>query len=183
MADELKSLEKNKTWDLVKLPSDRRAIKNNWIYKIETKTDGTIDRYKARLVVKGCSQKINIDYTEIFSPVARFELIRILISAACANDYEIYQFDIKTAFLYSDLEEDVYMEQPKDFNDGSGRVCKLRKSLYGLKQAPRQWNTKFDTFLHKFDLITSQNDSCIYVAPNQALYLARGRWTSYWKIY
>lgn len=172
MADELKSLEKNKTWDLVKPPSDRRAIKNKWIYKIKTNTDGNIDRYKARLVVKGCSQKMNIDYTETFSPVARFESIRILISAACANDYEIYQFDIKTAFLYGDLEEEVYMEQPEGFDDESGRVCKLRKSLYGLKQAPRQWNTKFDTFLHKFGLITSQNDPCIYVAPKQTLYLA-----------
>lgn len=172
MADELKSLEQNKTWDLVELPSDRRAIKNKWIYKIKTKPDGTIDRYKARLVVKGCSQKANIDYTETFSPVARFESIRILISAACANDYEIYQFDIKTAFLYGDLEEDVYMEQPEGFNDGSGRVCKLRKSLYGLKQAPRQWNTQFDKFLHKFGLIKSQNDPCIYVAPKRALYLA-----------
>lgn len=123
MKEEMKSLTKNKTWELVNLPPDRRTIKNKWIYRL--KTDGNINRYKVRLVIKGCSQKINIDYNETFSPVARFESIRILMSIACANDYEIYQFDIKTAFLYGDLKEEIFMEQPEGFNDGSGKVCQL----------------------------------------------------------
>lgn len=172
MNEEMNSLIKNKTWDLVDLPPDRRAIKNKWIYRLKTKEDGSISRYKARLVIKGCSQKANIDYTETFSPVARFESIRILMSIACANDYEIYQFDIKAAFLYGDLKEDIFMKQPEGFNDGSNKVCKLRKSLYGLKQAPRQWNARFDKFLQKFGLIASQLDACVYTTPTEALYLA-----------
>lgn len=171
MREEMKSLVRNETWELVELPPDRRAIKNKWIFQFKTKTDRRINRFKARLVVKGCSRKANVDYSETFSPVARFESIRIL-SIACVNDYEVSQFDIKTAFLYGDLKEEIFMEQPEGFNDGSGRVCKLRKSLYGLKQAPRQWNAKFDEFLQRFGLTSSQCDACVYVAPKETLYLA-----------
>lgn len=172
MNEEINSLIKNKTWDLVVLSPDCRAVKNKWIYRLKTKEDGSISRYKARLVVKGCSQKANINYTETFSPVVRFESIRILMSIACANNYEIYQFDIKTAFLYGDLKEDIFMEQPEGFNDGSKKVCKLRKSLYGLKQAPRQWNARLEKFLQRFGLIASQHDACVYATPVEALYLA-----------
>lgn len=84
----------------------------------------------------------------------------------------IHQFDIKTAFLYGDIKEDIFMKQSEGFDDGSGKVCKLLKSLYGLKQAPRQWNIKFDAFLQRFDLSTSQYDTCIYVASKEVLYLA-----------
>lgn len=84
------------------------------------------------------------------------------MSIVCANDYEIYQFDIKTAFLYGDLKEDIFMKQPEGFDDGCGKICKLRKSLYGLKQAPRQWNIKFDTFLQRFGLFTSQYDAMLH---------------------
>lgn len=138
MSEELKSLMKNKTWELVNLPPNRHAIKNKWVYRIKTNSDGSISRYKARLVVKGYLQKADIDYGETFSPIARFESIRTLMSIACANNYKIYQFDIKTAFLYGDLKEIMYMEQPEGYSDGSNKVCKLLKSLYGLKQAPRQ---------------------------------------------
>lgn len=102
MVDELQSLTKNDTWTLVDLSKDRKAIQNKWVYRIKSNPDGTMNRYKARLVIKGCSQRAGIDYNKTFSPVARFESIRILLALAATKDYEIIQFDIKTAFLYGD---------------------------------------------------------------------------------
>lgn len=123
-------------------------------------------------MVKGCSQKPGIDFNETFSPVARFDSIRILLAIAAAKDYEIYQFDIKTAFLYGNLEEIICMKQPEGFEDDTGRVCRLNKSLYGLKQAPRQWNMKFDDFMQCFGLNPSKADSCVYTTEDGELYVA-----------
>ena len=118
------------------LPKGRKAIDNKWVFKIKRKPDGTVDRYKARLVVRGFSQIEGVDFFETFSPVARFDTIRALLSLAVNENLVLKQFDIKTAFLNSNLEEEIFMKQPAGFEDGSGRVCKLLKSLYGLKQAP-----------------------------------------------
>lgn len=130
MTDELKSLVKNDTWDLVDPSIERKPIRNKWIYRIKLKSDGSVDKYKVRLIIKGCSQKAGVDYSETFFPVARFESIRILLALAAAKDYEISQFDIKTAFLHGDLKEEIFMLQPTRFDNGSGRVCKFKKSLY-----------------------------------------------------
>ena len=89
---------------------------------------------------KGYAQEQGIDYDETFSPVARYETVRTLLAVAASKNMKLKQFDVKTAFLYSELEEEVYLEQPEGFDDGSGRVCRLKRSLYGLKQAPRCWN-------------------------------------------
>ena len=118
------------------LPKGRKAIDNKWVFKIKRKPDGTVDRYKARLVVRGFSQIEGVDFFETFSPVARFDTIRALLSLAVNENLVLKQFDIKTAFLNRNLEEEIFMKQPAGFEDGSGRVCKLLKSLYGLKQAP-----------------------------------------------
>lgn len=98
-------------------------------------------RYKARLVVKGFSQRKGIDFEEIFSPVVKMSSIRIVLSLAASLDLEIEQMDVRTAFLHGDLEEEIYMIQPEGFvvKGKEDCVCKLKKSLYGLKQAPRQW--------------------------------------------
>jgi len=162
MKSEYDSLIRNKTWTLVTPPKDRQPIKNKWIFRLKTKPDGSIDRFKARLVVKGCHQKAGIDYQETFSPVAKSDSIRTLLSIAAVKDYEIYQLDVKTAFLHGDLNETIYMEQPEDFDDRLGKVCKLNKSLYELKHAPRQWYAKFDEFTQKFGLKPSNADPCIY---------------------
>jgi len=176
MKNEYDSLIQNDTWTLVDLPEDRRSIKSKWIFKLKTKPDGSIDKFKARLVARGCSQKAGVDYLETFSPVARFDSVRTLLSIAAVKDYEIYQLDVKTAFLYGDLNETIYMEQPEEFDDGSGRVCKLNKSLYGLKQAPRQWYTKFDKVMQQFGLKPSNADPCVYTSPDLfvALYVDDG---------
>lgn len=138
MAEELESLNRNKTWILVKAQKDHKPIYNKWIFRLKMKPDGRVDRYKARLIVKGCFQKPGIDFLETFSPVARLNSVRTLLAVAAIKDFEIVQIDVKTAFLYGDLNEIIFMEQPTGFNDGTNRVCRLNKSLYGLKQAPRQ---------------------------------------------
>lgn len=134
MSDEYKSLIKLKTWTLVEPPKNVKPLTCRWV--LRKKQDG---RYKARLVARGFEQEEGLDYSETFSPVARYESIRLLLSIAATNKMKIKTFDVKTAFLYSDLHEEIYMNQPDGFNDGTNRVCKLKKSLYGLKQAPKKW--------------------------------------------
>lgn len=99
--------------------------------------DGTIKRYKTRLVARGFSQIQDIDYFETFSLLVRYESVRAVLSVAAKHDTKLMQFDIKTAFLNSSLEEEIYMQQPDEYEDGSNRICHLKKGLYELKQAPR----------------------------------------------
>ena len=104
------------------------------------KDDGTIDKYKARLVVKGFRQKEGLDYFDTYSPVTKITSIRLLIALAVVYDLQIHQMDVKTAFLNREMEEEIYMEQPEGFivPGQENKVCRLVKSLYGLKQAPKQ---------------------------------------------
>ena len=111
--------------------------------------------YKVRLVAKGFKQTHGIDYDETFSPVTMLNSIRILIAIAAYHDYEIWQMDVKTAFLNENLLEDVYMTQPEGFVQpkNSGKVCKLQRSIYGLKQASRSWNLRFDELVKGFGFV------------------------------
>ncbi|GJS94374.1 retrotransposon protein, putative, ty1-copia subclass [Tanacetum coccineum] len=127
--------------------------------------DGAVHTYKARLVAKGFTQTPGIDYEETFSPVADIRAIRILIAIAAFYDYEIWQMDVKTAFLNGYLNEEVYMEQPEGFVSQKfpNRVCKLKRSIYGLKQASRQWNKRFDDEIKKFGFSQNRDEPCVYV--------------------
>lgn len=159
---EIEALEKNQTWELTSLPEGKRAISSKWVFKVKRSPDGEISRYKARLCAKGFSQKEGQDYNEIFAPTTRFDSIRVLLSVAAQNNYKMKQFDIKTAFLYGDLKEELYMRLPSGFANTERQVCKLKKSLYGLKQAPRCWNSKFDSVLKEFGFKQSEADKCVY---------------------
>ena len=166
MNEEMESLEKNKTWELVKLPKDKRAIRCKWVYKKKEGISPQDDiKYKARLVAKGYSQIPGIDFNDVFSPVVKLSSIRTLFSIVAREDYELEQLDVKTAFLHGDLEEDIYMEQPEGFvAPGKEQlVCKLKKSLYGLKQSSRQWYKKFDSFMLSQGFKRSNYDSCVYL--------------------
>ncbi|GKA58143.1 zinc finger, CCHC-type containing protein [Tanacetum coccineum] len=113
------------------------------------KVDGTIDKFKARLVIQGFRQKEGIDYFNTYAPVACITTIRLLLALEAIHNLVIYQMDVKTSFLNGDLDEEVYMKQPEGFVMPSNEhnVCKLVKSLYGLKQAPKQWHQKFDELM------------------------------------
>jgi histone deacetylase 1/2 len=141
MEVEYSALINNKTWHLVPPQKGRNVIGCKWVYKIKRKSDGNLDRYKAHLVAKGFKQRYGIDYEDTFSPVIKIATIRIILSIAVSRGWSLWQFDVHNAFLYSHLEEEVYMQQPPGFEDTSklGYVCKLDKALYGLKQEPRAW--------------------------------------------
>ncbi|KAK4399873.1 Retrovirus-related Pol polyprotein from transposon RE1 [Sesamum angolense] len=163
MHQELTALEENKTWEVVDLPSDKRAIGCKWVYKVKLKPDGSVDRYKARLVAKGYNQIEGIDYVERFSPVAKAVTVRIFLALASGYSWAIHQVDINNAFLHGYLDEDIYMIPPEGYNVSQGKVCKLRRSLYGLKQASRQWNQEFTSQLLKYGFMQSQNDHCLFI--------------------
>jgi len=146
MQSEMDSMYDNQVWDLVDLPEDVRPLQCKWIYKIKVGLDGKPSVYKARLVAKGFTQIHGLHYDETFAPVAMLRSIRIILAIAAFHDYEVWQMDVKTAFLNGYLEEVVYMVQPEGYVDTKcpKKVCKLKRSSYGLKQAYRSWNHRFD---------------------------------------
>ncbi|GAU27929.1 hypothetical protein TSUD_160240 [Trifolium subterraneum] len=144
---EIEAIEANGTWEITDLPKGSKAIGVKWVYKTKYNELGQVDKYKARLVVKGYSQKYGIDYNEVFAPVARWETIRTVLALAASKGWCVYQLDVKSAFLHGDLDGDIYVEQPLGYHQGdSNKVYKLKKALYGLKQAPRAWYSKIETY-------------------------------------
>lgn len=137
--EEIESIVRNRTWDLVDLPYGAKPIGLKWVFKLKRNSDGTINKFKARLVAKGYVQQQGIDFDEVFAPVARLETIRLLINLAATNGWEIHHLDVKTAFLHGELKEVVYVSQPEGFEvkGCEHKVYKLNKELYGLRQAPR----------------------------------------------
>ena len=160
MHEEIKSLQQRNVWELVDLPSNRQPIKGRWVYAV--KSDG---RIKARFVAKGFTQIFGIDFEETFSPVARFETVRLLLSLAALEDWEIEALDVKTAFLYGELDEEIYMEQPEGFKvkGAETKVCRLRKAIYGLKQAALQWNKALHQSLLDMGFQRIHSDPGVYV--------------------
>eukprot|EP00253_Pinus_taeda_P007747 PITA_07747 len=115
MVDEMASLHKNEAWDLVELLARRKPIDSKWVLKKKTNVEGKVEKYKAQLVAKGYSQMLRIDFGDIFSPVAKVASIRLLLSIVVSFDFEVEKMDVKTPFLHGDLEEEIYMKQPKGF--------------------------------------------------------------------
>ncbi|CAH9120743.1 unnamed protein product [Cuscuta epithymum] len=165
MQDEMESLHDNHTFDLVKLPNGKRALKNRWVYRLKQEEHSSNPRYKARLVVKGFNQRKGVDFSEIFSPVVKMSSIRVVLALAAILDLEVEQMDVKTVFLHDNLEEEIYMEQPEGFKvkGKEDHVCRLKKSLYGLKQAPRQWYKKFESVMSKQGYKKTTSDHCVFM--------------------
>ena len=149
MREEFEALQKNKTWELVPPFRDQKVVENKWVYKVKYNPDGTVARYKARLVAKGFHQTTGIDFNETFSPVAKSPTIRIVLNLTVRNNWDIKQVDVNNAFLHGELCEEVFIRQPKGFEDKRKPqyICKLKKALYGLKQAPRAWYNKLSSAL------------------------------------
>jgi hypothetical protein len=163
--EELESLKENHTWDVVDKPTGKNVVGCKWVFKVKSpQQEGGECRYKARLVAKGYSQKHGIDYHETFAPVIKYQSLRMLMSIATQRQMHIHQMDVRTAFLYGELEEDIYMELPegygKEFKEG--KALKLRKSLYGLKQSPRCWNSKVHEFMEQQGFKRLATDSAVY---------------------
>ncbi|CAI7820112.1 unnamed protein product [Closterium sp. NIES-53] len=160
---EYQSLLENGTWDLVVLPEGKKAVQCKWVLRIKTDDKGQVTIYKSRLVAKGFMLKEKHDFNEIFAPTAKPPTLRVLLADAAINGKFIIQMDISTAFLNGILEEDVYMTQPPGYEDGMGRVCKLKNSIYGLKQAPRCWYQNLAAVLEETGFRTSSCDESLFL--------------------
>ena len=164
--EELESLRRRNVYELVDPPKGRKVIKNRWVFDL--KTDG---RKKARLVAKGFSQVEGIDYDEIFSPVVRFETVRMMIALAALKDWHISGLDVKTAFLYGELDEELYMEQPEGFKDPKKKhkVMRLKKAIYGLKQAALAWWRALDKSMATLNCTRLVSDSGLFVNKEKTI--------------
>src|SRR6266568_9444280 len=164
MKDEVNALNDQEVWELVDCPNNQKPIRCRWVYAI--KSDG---HKCAQLVAKGFSQVPGIDYEDTFSPVTRFETVRILLATAALEDWDIKALDVKTAFLYGNLDEELYMEQPEGFvkKGHEGKVYKLKKALYGLKQASLAWNKEANESLKSLGFKCLISDAGIYVVKQQ----------------
>ncbi|GJR26393.1 putative ribonuclease H-like domain-containing protein [Tanacetum coccineum] len=149
MQEELLQFQLQKVWTLVNLPNGKRAIGTKWVFRNKKDERGIVVRNKARLVAQGYTQEEGIDYDEVFAPVARIEAIRLFLAYASFMGFIVYQMDVKSAFLYGTIEEEVYVCQPPGFEDPQfpDKVYKVEKALYGLHQAPRAWYETLSTYL------------------------------------
>lgn len=169
MDEEIDSIEKNQTWELVNLPQGKEVIGVKWVYKTKLNANGDVQKHKARLVAKGYSQQPGIDYNETFAPVARMDTVRTILAIAAQNKWAVYQMDVKSAFLNGILEEEVYVEQPPGYETlgHENKVYKLKKALYGLKQAPRAWYSRIDSYLLQNGFNRCSSEPTLYTKMNE----------------
>ncbi|PNX85069.1 retrotransposon-related protein [Trifolium pratense] len=165
MDAEIKAIEKNETWVLTDLPEHAKKIGVKWVYKTKLNENGEVDKYKARLVAKGYAQQFGVDYTEVFAPVARMDTVRMIVALAAQRGWIIYQLDVKSAFLHGELNEDVFVEQPRGYEkkDSPNKVYKLKKALYGLKQAPRSWFSRIEAYFVKEGFLKCHSEHTLFV--------------------
>jgi len=174
--EELQAHDRNNTWTIVDLPKDKTIIDYKWVFKRKSMLyEGReVVRFKARLCAKGFLQKPGIDFDEIYSPVVRYDSIRLLLAIAAIENLEMRKFDIKTAFINGEIKEELYMKIPEGMNIDRDKVCRLNKSIYGLKQAARCWNNRFNDFIKRFNFKQSECDKCVYFGnfEGRKIYLA-----------
>ncbi|GJX63566.1 putative ribonuclease H-like domain-containing protein, partial [Tanacetum coccineum] len=163
--EELLQFKIQKVWTLVDLSSGKKAISTKWVYRNKKDERGIIFKNKARLVAQGYKQEEGIDYDEVFAPVARFEAIRLFLAFVSFMNFPVYQMDVKSAFLYGTIEEEVYVCQPPGFVDPEfpDKVYKVEKALYGLHQAPRAWYETLSTYLLDNGFHRGQIDKTLFI--------------------
>ncbi|CAI7807941.1 unnamed protein product, partial [Closterium sp. NIES-54] len=165
--DEFQSHMENQTWTLTNLPPGRKALDCTWVLCVKTDAEGRLERRKTRLVIKGFQQREGIDFQEVFAPVAKAPTLRLLLAAAAVCGWKVEQMDVKTAFLYGVVDEEIYMKQPKGYDDESGRVCRLNKAIYGLKQAPRCWYARLVEVLEALGFKVSGCDESLFMTEGE----------------
>ncbi|KAL2345957.1 hypothetical protein Fmac_007242 [Flemingia macrophylla] len=170
MKEELDMIEKHQTWELTEKPKDKNVIGVKWVYRTKFNADGSVNKHKARLVVKGYAQMFGVDFSETFSPVARLDTIRLLLALAAQKGWIIHHMDVKSAFLNGYLEEEIFVEQPEGFlvHGQEEKVYRLKKALYGLKQAPRSWYGRIDAHLISLGFEKSLSEFTLYVKKTDA---------------
>lgn len=177
MKVELDALIRNLTWVLVPLPAGKHPIGCKWVYRVKFHANGSVERYKTRLVAKGYTQQADIDYLDTFSPVAKLVTVKAMLAVAAIKGWFLNHLNINNVFLHGDLTEDIYMTIPDGLlskgepSPPPGTVCKLEKSLYGLKQASRQWFLKFSEVLTSYCLQKSSSDHSFFVKNDEVNFL------------
>nr|GFB23081.1 putative ribonuclease H-like domain-containing protein [Tanacetum cinerariifolium] len=168
MQEEMKQFKFQNVWVLVDLPAGKYAIGTKWILKNKRDARGIVFRNKARIVAQGHRQEEGIDYDEVFAHVAIIEAIRLFLAFASYMRFLVYQIDVKNAFLYGRIDEEVYVTQPKGFVDPQHpkKVYKVVKALYGLHQAPRAWYAILSTFLLKHGYKRGTIDKTLFLKNN-----------------
>ncbi|CAB4033965.1 Hypothetical predicted protein [Paramuricea clavata] len=171
MQAEYESLMDNNTWTLVDEPEDQQVLPGKWVYKVKYRANGQVDKLKARYVAKGYAQIEGLDFFDTYAPTCKPETFRILLATASRKDLYLGQMDVKSAYLHSKIEEEIYLEQPEGFvkkaNSGQKLVCKLNKSIYGLKQAAKNWYEALTSLLLKKGFKRSCNDYCLFVRKEE----------------
>lgn len=171
---EVAAWESNQVIQMTDLPNGRKAIGYRWIFSRKYGPDGTIIKYKARLVARGDTQTEGVDFSETFAPVARMDSFRLLFSIAVNEDLDIHQMDVNTAFLGAPLKEELYMRMPPPWIDNhpKGKVCRMLKSVYGLRQAGREWYQTLDEYLIHIGFERTESDHAVYRHKKYGTYLA-----------
>uniref|UniRef100_A0ACD5Y5G8 Uncharacterized protein n=1 Tax=Avena sativa TaxID=4498 RepID=A0ACD5Y5G8_AVESA len=164
MQEEFRALTANKTWTLVPRPPGANIVTGKWPFRHKYKADGSLERYKARWVVRGFSQRPGIDFDQTSSPVVKSVTIHAVLDIAASRDWSVRQMDVNNAFLQGFLTERVYCQQPAGFIDAAhpDHVCLLDRSLYGLKQAPRAWFERFAAFLRTLGFVAARSDPSLF---------------------
>lgn len=158
-------IEKNKTWELVDRPKDRKIIGVKCVFRTKLNADCSINKYKAKLVVKGYAHIFGVDYCDTFAPVSRLDTIRLALVVTAQKGQKVFQLDVKSAFLNGVLQEEIYVEQPEGFmvQGKEDKVYLLKKALYGLKQAPKTWYSTINDHLLNICFVKSLSESTLYV--------------------
>lgn len=177
MDSELSALITNNTWTVMPLPPNKRAIGCRWVYKVKYNCDGSVERFKARLVAQGFTQQEGLDFFDTFSPVAKMVTFKLLLAIVTIKQWSTLQLDINNAFLNGDLDEEVYMQLPQGLQlpssiSGDNLVCKLHKSIYGLRQSSRQWYKKLTTALLEEGFTQSQADYTLFTRGSHNTFVA-----------
>ncbi|GJV20895.1 putative ribonuclease H-like domain-containing protein [Tanacetum coccineum] len=169
MQEELLQFKLQEVWVLCDLPNGKRVIGTKWVFRNKRDERGTIIKNKARLVAQGYRQEEGVDYDEVFAPVARIEAIRLFLAFASFMGFTVYQMDVKSAFLYGNITEEVYVKQPPGFEDPAhpNKVYRVVKALYGLHQAPRAWYERLSTFLLKHGYRRGAIDKTLFIKKDR----------------